>query len=486
MRKKHLQDYLDKRRSVLSELDHPQELHEALQKNQRLYLALLADQNAHISHRAAAFTTLVQNHNIAADSILEKLKQCRGHEMLMILEVLTKYKMNGRRARQLGLKALFGHVELPGIAAKRRLRIRRLLKHLLGERTWTAVIRALVKVTGKHTKLIDDSFLKQAVLRFADDQESAIEVLKFVAGFGFPPTASEKSKAAKRWLVVPWLESETGSNLEFNPRHPELARSLKARFEFQSGQGLPRATLAGIRGTYFPDLPIREFRKISPRFTASLEAGTLTTLLKKLIAAQPLDDFQSTRLPFALSSVDVRVGIVLDMSGSMASSGSRLYHPAALAQSIVQVMNGYVSELSVVQVGGESCRDHGGLEQVVRPAGQADLAMAVLEAASQRPDVIFVVTDGYDNARQGDVDTMVQGLKSLDSQVTIYQVIPVFTMADDISTRQLGADIPAIPVCHESATGELLARAHLAGSSDELNEQEIDVFCQLALNHSQP
>jgi hypothetical protein len=51
----------------------------------------------------------------------------------------------------------------------------------------------------------------------------------------------------------------------------------------------------------------------------------------------------------------------------------------------------------------------------------------------------------------------------------VYQVVPVFTAAEDLSRRRLGETIPVVPVDHESTVGELTARLLLAKEPEELS-----------------
>jgi hypothetical protein len=278
--------------------------------------------------------------------------------------------------------------------------------------------------------------------------------------------------ARKPWLVVPWLQARTPAKPEFKPQHPALQRRLAARRSLEAGEGMPREVLFGLRGTYHHQAPKQLVRRLSapePRrgrtdgpLTAALKetlTGTNRSLsLAEIVAAQ---NGTARQLPV----VDVRAAVVLDLSVSAVSSGERLYHPAALGLALVGLLEQCISQVTVLQVGGSVPLDG---RRIPRPVGVTDLATAVLEAARAVPQAILIVSDGYENCRQGDVAQVVEGLRRLGLAKVVYQVVPVFTSVENLSKRRLGENIPLLPIDHEAAGGELAARLLLTGEADDL------------------
>jgi hypothetical protein len=125
-----------------------------------------------------------------------------------------------------------------------------------------------------------------------------------------------------------------------------------------------------------------------------------------------------------------------------------------------------VGQVTVFQVGGSASLDG---RRLPRPQGPTDLATAVLQAARTAPEAILVVSDGYENFRQGDVAQVVEGLSRLRLATAVYQVAPLFTAAESLSRRRLGENIPVVPVDHEAAVGELTARLLLTKEPEELS-----------------
>jgi hypothetical protein len=284
------------------------------------------------------------------------------------------------------LSFLIGHEQFPGLAAIKRQRLGHLLKHVLGERTWSAVKRALASTTPE-----GEIFLQREVLRYAWNSESARarQVLCFLTG-------------------VP-----------FSPRHPDLVKSLAARQNLESGEGLPGETLLGLRGIFHQKVPLRKVRQLSAPVPTTVRLdGPVAALYKEAFTRQSqaaTSEEESQNGPFAelrkafasrlvqpaaeaeipavrldvstilaeavipLPLIDGAMAIVLDLSASMASSGERLYHPAALALALTRLLQEHVRKVSLYQLGGTTALTE---ESLPVPQGVADIATAILSRQS--------------------------------------------------------------------------------------------------------
>ena len=242
---------------------------------------------------------------------------------------------------------------------------------------------------------------------------------------------------------------------------------------------MPRETLSGIRGTYHREVSAKVLRELSAPLTRRERGdGSLTAAIKEALVSSEVTSLDAIVARVAdekLPVVDVRAAVVLDLSGSTVSSGERLYHPAALGLALVGLLQRHVSDLNVFQVGGSVILSRG----IPRPQGATDLATAVLEAARTEPEAILVVTDGYENFRQGDVAQVVAGMRRLGLATAVEQVTPVIAAAEDLSRRRLSETVPVVPVEHEAGVGELAARLLLAGQPDELEAAQLRAVEQL-------
>lgn len=435
--------YLDFRQMPLDRTPNGAALHAGLLAEvPTFYRRLPADLSADVSHRREALFRLL-NDPPAGDLVADlrgRLRSLAGVEALRTLEALAQRGVNRHRARKLCLSVLLGHAELPEIAATRRYRVARLLKHLVGERTWSAVRRALRPGANGNS----EQLLQRIFWRFVPPQQIATvrEALAFLAG------------------------------VSVEPGEVILRKRLAARAALAAGEGLPRETLFGLRGTFHPTTPPSQVRYLSPAPTAVARSdGPLTEWCKKVwtegseAAAGP-----PPALP-ADAPLAGRLAVVLDLSASVASSGERAYHPAALGLALSRQLQACICDVTLHLVGGSGPL---GEEELPRPEGGSDLAGAVLEAARTRPDTILVVTDGYENCRTGDVADVAEGLRRLDPALQVLQVVPRFTPAEDLASRRLADGVPLLPIDHETGVGELLARVILARAGDRLTPEELE------------
>ena len=491
MKKHLLVEYLDCRRLPLTQHEGAVELHDALcEAAPQFYLHLLADQATDISHKHKVLVNLlthVSTHDIERQRIEGILRTIPMVEALQLLTIIRDQRINRSRARELVLTFLIGHEQFPELAAIKRQRLGYLLKHVLGERTWSAVKRALANTTPE-----GEIFLQREVLHYAwnGDSARAREVLCFLAG-------------------VP-----------FNPVHTALAKSLAARQDLQSGEGLPAETLHGLRGTFHRKTPLRKIRQLSasvpttvrpdgpmaafykdaltnainqPQVTtpeAESMDGPLAGLRKAVALLFKSDSIEaekehsihldiSTMLSGATASlplIDGSVAVVLDLSTSMGAMGERLNHPAALALALTRLLQKRVRKVSLHQAGGTAQLAEDNLPV---PQGVADIAQAIIEAARTDAQAILVITDGYENVRQGDAAQVVRGIQQLGHTIPVYQVVPQFTAAENLGQRMLGENIPVIPLAHEDGIQELLARILLTSEGENISSAGMATLEQL-------
>ncbi|MCA9072172.1 MAG: VWA domain-containing protein [Planctomycetaceae bacterium] len=464
-----IQSFLETRRQPLAaSVETIARLDVLCQEAPEFAVKALGDTQTHVSQKAHLLAELVRS-SVDREQIVQQLRKLSDEELLPVVDGLRLRRLNGRRVRDLGLSVLVGHPRFAELTATHRLRLVRIFKHLLGERTWSSVRRFLGMATPEAER-----FLQTKVLRFASDEKVAREALCFLAGLGFDQPKSAKTP----WLVVPGLKGSSSKSVEFTVE--PLQQSVAARKDLTAGRGMPRVTLMGIRSTYHPSLPKRVVRELTGSVTRRVrEDGLITTALKAAMTNkgdESLEAIVSRVTKGELPEANVQAAVVLDLSGSTVSSGERLYHPAALGLALVGLLQRYVSDLNVFQVGGSVILNGHGIP---RPQGASDLATAILKAARTEPEAILIVTDGFENCRQGDAAQVVAGLRRLGVTTTIEQVTPVIAAAEDLSRRRLSEAVPIIPVEHESGVGELTARLLLAGQSSHLDTEALSTVEQL-------
>ncbi len=512
MNKNLLVEYLNCRRLPIEKHEGATQLHGAIcEVAPDFYLRLLLEPATDISHKREILLNFLCQpvlRKFGRHTILAQLNALPVSEALSIIEVIRERRINRNRARDLVLAFLLGHELFPTLAATKRQRIVRLLRHALGERTWSSIRRFL---SGNSEE--GELFLQRELLRYAWNGDSVRlrEALNFLAG------------------------------IEFTPHVPILAKSLAARKSLEQGEGLPKETLMGLRGVYSKDVPVQKIQRLSDVGHTSIRTdGPLTIFYKEAFFEQEKsrasvaiptpampesvrregpffalyeafahlfapearkkaaqahdqgkgDDIQENKvfasesaLPDHLAKsvalmpeLQGRVEIVLDLSSSMASSGERLYHPVALALALTRLLHERVHTIGLRYVGGSMPF---GAAALPLPQGETDIATALLEATSQKPQAILIISDGYENIHQGDTRRIVQGLCQLDLAVPIYQIVPVFTLAENLAQRRFGDNIPVIPIAHEEGVRELLAYMLLASIEESVSTAEMGLLQQI-------
>jgi hypothetical protein len=309
--------------------------------------------------------------------------------------------------------------------------------------------------------------LTRKLLRHAQDAATAREVLGVLAGI--PST----------------------------PADPLLAQRLAARESIEAGAGLPRETLFGLRGIYHPEVPASRIRVLAAVTPGTLHRdGPLTALYKDALLDSSTVSGRRDHLATlpahvqaaagTLPLIAAHVALVLDLSGSAASSGERAYHPAALGLALTRILESRVSRVSIHQVGGSAAVDRhedgqAGLppHAVPLPQGATDLATALVAAAREEPQVLLVITDGYENVRPGDAAQVAAGLQRLGRDIAIYQIVPLFAAGERLTQRRLGAPIQTIPVTDEHDVCELLARILLTTRESVSPQEEHEILQDL-------
>jgi hypothetical protein len=450
--------YLEGRRYPVSQLDGAALLHSTLCEAAPLfYLHLLTDRATDVSHKREIlwnWLTHPSARTIDHQHVLNWLNVLPGEQALKIIELVSDLRINRSRARTLVLSFLIGHGRFALFAATRKRRIIRLLKHVLGERTWSSAKRALAETSPE-----GEALLKRELLGYAREGEvqQVREALLFLADLPLPEQVHE----------------------------PLLKKSEAARRILELGESLPLETLSGLRGIYHKETPLQKVRKLSAPSQRSLHMeGQLTTAYKELLAGnQQTTAGQAVGLQEQLQQaiqglphLAGQLAIVLDLSASMASSGERLYYPAALALVMVQQLRDLVREVVLVQVGGS---DPALQHFSPAPQGASDLATGLLDALRSQPDLVIIISDGYENQRQGDVAQVVAGLKQLEINVPIYQVVPLFASSENLEQRVFGAGIPVLPLTHEQDIRDLLTYALLASAEESLTLREMEQLQQI-------
>lgn len=163
-----------------------------------------------------------------------------------------------------------------------------------------------------------------------------------------------------------------------------------------------------------------------------------------------------------------RVAAVLDRSWSSSGSDEKRRRPLAVALGVSALLRAGAEAYRAFWTA-PACDDLS-----VYPRGQTDLATPLVEALAWRPDLVVIVSDGYENAPPGAAAEVARVFRArLDpgGRTTIVCFNPVFD-PEDYQPRPLGAAIPTIGIRDAEDLPALLGFARFAGDDGRLADLE--------------
>jgi hypothetical protein len=108
----------------------------------------------------------------------------------------------------------------------------------------------------------------------------------------------------------------------------------------------------------------------------------------------------------------------------------------------------------------------------LRATGHTDLAAPILAALAERPELLVVLSDGYDNDPPGGAAEVVRVFRERldrDHRIGLVHLSPVYE-ADNISLRGLGPAIPTLGIRDAENVPTLLTFARFADGRADLAE----------------
>lgn len=222
---------------------------------------------------------------------------------------------------------------------------------------------------------------------------------------------------------------------------PELRRSL-LRFTTDPEVAVARVSALYAPGTYGvaapkdPVAPLEPQRERPPVVTVTNRGDIAATLVHvyrggadaELRPALAGYVAEATR---GLPHLDATVALVLDTSESMRGYGDREWALLSQAQALRMVLGEVCERLTVIEIGDDQ-------------AGATDLATGLLDALDTAPDLVAIVTDGYENRFPGDLARVVATLPTIGISTPIVLCQSLFTDSDNRALRD-----PAPALAHQ-------------------------------------
>lgn len=312
--------------------------------------------------------------------------------VLKVFLALRRVRANHKHTTRAILKYILNHPQLEDLALRRRPAVVDALEHALGKNSARGAIK----------QLSASETLPQNLLR----QTRQVAQVKAVLPHLYRPPIGQGGVAI------------TG-----DVQYTQAYQSLEANRE------PPKTVTATNRG------------EISAILVHLYRGGYSQELQKSLeLSVQAA----SANLPFFPG----KVALVLDASASTKSYGEREF--CALSQSVAfkMVLSKCCQELQLHSVGGSG--------ELPMPEGDTDLATALLDALANSPDLVVIVSDGYENQIPGDLARVVATLPQLGIQTPVVFCHSKFTEKDDLSLRRPALNLPQLEFWHQDEFADVL------------------------------
>lgn len=319
---------------------------------------------------------------------------------IVVFLALRRVRANHKHTTHAILNYILNHPQLEDMALRRRPAIADILEHALGKNT---VRGAIKKLSNSEQNTVE---VQGKILRRTRQIEQVKTVLPYLYR---PPLGSG--------LMPP-----VGT-----VKYTEVHNSYTSQLEEQ--QQRPTTVTPTNRGD------------ISANIVHLYRGGKSKELLDSL---EVLVKAAIAKLPYFSG----KVALVLDASASTRSYGEREF--CALSQSVALklILEQCCQTLQVHFVGG--------CGELPVPEGETDLATAVIDALLGEPDLVMIVSDGYENVYPGDLARVAATLPRLGIEIPVVFCHSKFTDRDDLSLRRPVTNLPQFEFWHQDDFSQLL------------------------------
>ncbi|MBS2011421.1 MAG: hypothetical protein JST00_00805 [Deltaproteobacteria bacterium] len=160
-----------------------------------------------------------------------------------------------------------------------------------------------------------------------------------------------------------------------------------------------------------------------------------------------------------------KVAIVLDRSFSTSGSRVKRNRPLAVALAVSRIMRAAAAEHHAFW----TTPPPDGDELLVNAYGSTDLVTPIVAAMKTKPDLLLVVSDGYDNDPPAVAGQALEVAMRLDPKCFVLHVNPVFD-TDGLAPRSLSPNVPTLGIRDGEDIATLVAFARFARAQESLAE----------------
>ncbi|MER6006154.1 hypothetical protein ABT120_46940 [Nonomuraea angiospora] len=267
-------------------------------------------------------------------------------------------------------------------------------------------------------------------------------------------------KATARGCARLVAEGDTGSG--------RLRRSL-LRFTSDPAVAIGRVRALYAPGTYGaeapqePPAPLDQVGERPPIVTPT-NRGDIAATLVHLYRGGPAAELRPALAGYVaeatrgLPRLAGHVAVVLDTSGSMRGYGDREWAVMSQAAALRLVLAEVCERLTVIEAPeapeAPEVRERRTAGETVD--GATDLATRLLDALDTRPDLVVIVTDGYENVLPGDLARVAATLPRAGVTTPVVLCQATFTAGDDLTLRDPAPLLPRRPFWHQDDFAGLL------------------------------
>jgi len=320
------------------------------------------------------------------------LKSLPADHILTVFLALRRVRANHKHTTRAILAYIFNHPQLLSMANCRRRALVDSLEHALGKNTARGCAKML-----STPEIADSAYLHRSLLRFAQNPELVKQIVPQLYKKGSPHLGNSEYQL----VHTPYPEP-------------------KER---------PTTVTATNRGD------------ISATLVHLYRGGTSTAL-------QPALEGYVTDAANSLPQFKGKLAIILDASASTQGYGSREYCCISQSVALKLVLEQCCSNRQIYAVGGSG--------SIPQPNGNTDLASALVDALENQPDVVAIISDGYENHYSGDLARVAATLPQLGIETPVVFCHSKFTNKDDLSWRQPTPVLPQLEFWHQDDFESLL------------------------------
>lgn len=126
-----------------------------------------------------------------------------------------------------------------------------------------------------------------------------------------------------------------------------------------------------------------------------------------------------------------KVALVIDNSVSALGSAERRFQPLAMISSVVAICKATESEIGCYYVGEEPEGNF------IEAEGASNLRKPLVQAFLSRPDLVIILSDGYENVRAGSVNQILNTTAVKNSGIPVLHLNPVAAVENEAKSRTL-------------------------------------------------